>query len=301
MKEREVHFYSEGIEISGIVRAPDGPGNGAGIVQGPGWLGLKDAKLYLPYHEAMTSAGFTVLIFDYRGFGGSGEGTLSPKTQLEDLINAVTYLQTLDGIERVGVFGSGGTGGGNAVLLAANDPRVMCAVSQVPVSDGADWLMRMRATQDEWDAFLERLAADRSNRVLTGHGEMVHPREEIMIPSAERRTTTVKKDVDGRIPNEVPLAAADEILAYQPGEAATKVAGLMIVAVENDLVTPTDHAEALFEAAPAPKKLVMQHNTTHYAAYQQYGQEVIPMMVAWFERHIGGPQGSEIERIEVGL
>ena len=301
MRERAAHFFSEGIEVSGILRTPDGPSNGAGIVQGPGWLGLKDAKLYLPYHEAMTAAGFTVLIFDYRGFGDSGEGTLSPKTQLEDLINAVTFLQTLDGIDRMGAFGSGGTGGGNAVLLAATDPRVACCVSQVPVSDGADWLKRMRATEEEWAVFLDRLAADRSQRVLTGRGEMVHPREEIMIPSAERRTTTVKKDVDGRIPNEVPLAAADEILAYQPGEAAAKVAGLMIVAVENDLVTPTDHAEALFDAAAAPKKLVMQHNTTHYAAYQEYGDTVIPMMVEWFEHHIGGPQGSDVERIEVGL
>jgi dipeptidyl aminopeptidase/acylaminoacyl peptidase len=300
MNQEAVEFYSEGTRISGILRTPDGAGNGAGIVQGPGWLGLKDAKLYLPYHEALTAAGFTVLIFDYRGFGDSGEGTLSPRMQLEDLVNAVTYLGARDGIDRVGVFGSGGTGGGNAVLLAAADPRVRCAVSQVPVADGEDWLRRMRATAADWEAFLERLEADRVARVRTGEGAMVHPREEIMIPSAERRTTTVKKDVDGRIPTLVPLAAADEILAYRPVEAAAKVKGLMIVAVDGDVVTPTDHAEALFDAAAAPKKLVMQYNTTHYAAYAQYGEVVIPQMVEWFERHIGGPQGDEVERIEVG-
>lgn len=301
MKEVAVEFYSHGIRVSGILRSPDGPTNGGSIVQGPGWLGLKDAKLYLPYHEAMTAAGFTVLIFDYRGFGDSGAGTLSPKTQLEDLINAVTYLSTLDGIEHVGAFGSGGTGGGNAVLLAAADERVSCAVSQVPVSDGADWLKRMRASDDEWQTFLERLATDRRNRVLTGRSEMVHPREEIMIPSAERRSTNVKKDVDGRIPTEVPLSAADEILAYQPGVAAVDARALMIVAVEDDLVTPTDHAEALFERAPAPKRLIMQHNTTHYAAYQQYGETVIPMMVEWFQRHIAGSDEDTVERIEVGI
>jgi len=301
MNESRIQFFSEGVSVSGILRTPSGPVNGGGIVQGPGWLGLMDANLYLPYHEAMTAAGYTVLIVDYRGFGESGDGTLSPKAQLEDLINAVTYLQSVEGIERIGAFGSGGTGGGNAVLLAAHDSRVICAISQVPVADGADWLRRMRASEADWNAFLDRLAADRTNRVLTGHGELVHPREDIMIPSAERRTTTVKKDVDGRIPSEVPLAAADEILAYQPGEAASQVHGLMIVAVENDLVTPTDHAEALFEAAAAPKRLVMQHNTTHYAAYKEYGDTVIPMMVDWFDRHLGGVDGSEIERIEVGL
>lgn len=301
MNEQTVEFYSHGIRVSGILRTPDEGSNEGGIVQGPGWLGLADAQLYLPYHEAMTAAGFSVLIFDYRGFGDSGEGTLSPKTQLEDLVSAVTYLSTLDGIDRIGVFGSGGTGGGNAVLLAAVDERVSCAVSQVPVSDGADWLKRMRSTDEEWQVFLGRLSADRQQRVLTGISEKVHPREEIMIPSAERRTTTVKKDVDGRTPTEVPLSSADEILAYQPGEVAAKVAALMIVAVEDDLVTPTDHAEALYAAARAPKRLVMQHNTTHYAAYKQYGDTVIPLMVEWFERHMSGPQGSEVERIEVGV
>jgi len=301
MKETSVEFFSEGIRISGLLRTPDRAGNRGGIVQGPGWLGLKDAQLYIPYHEALTAAGFTVLIFDYRGFGDSGPGTLSPADQLADLSNAVTFLLTLDDIDHVGVFGSGGTGGGNAVLLAAADQRVTCAVSQVPVADGADWLRRMRETDDEWQAFLNRLDADRVRRVLVGRGANVHPREEIMIPSAERRSTTVKKDVDGRIPTAVPLAAADEILAYQPGDVAGQVRGLMVVAVGDDLVTPTDHAEALFDAAPAPKKLIMQHNTTHYAAYEQYGDIVIPMIVAWFERHIGGPQGSDVERVEVGL
>ena len=301
MNELAVEFFSEGVRVSGILRTPDGPGNRGGIVQGPGWLGLKDANLYVPYHEALTSAGFSVLIIDYRGFGDSGPGTLSPADQLADLTNAVTFLLTLDDIDHVGVFGSGGTGGGNAVLLAAADARVTCAVSQVPVSDGEDWLRRMRSSEEEWQNFLERLSQDRVIRVVVGRGASVHPREEIMIPSAERRSTTVKKDVDGRIPTSVPLAAADEILAYRPIDAAHKVPALMVVAVADDLVTPTDHAEALFDAALEPKRLVMQYNTTHYAAYAQYGDEVIPMIVAWCERHIGGPQGSEVERIEVGL
>ena len=124
MKESEVAFFSEGARISGLLRSPDeAAGPAPAIVQGPGWLGLKDAKLYLPYHEALTAAGYHVMIFDYRGFGASGgdRGVLSPQLQLEDLINAVTYLCARDDVDsdNIGVFGSGGTGGGNAVLLAA--------------------------------------------------------------------------------------------------------------------------------------------------------------------------------------
>lgn len=284
-----VSYFSGGDEIAGLMRLPDSNGPYPAIVQGPGWLGLKDAKLYLPYHEALTAAGYAVLIFDYRGFGDSGgdRGTLSPAAQLEDLVNSVTYLQTRDDIDsdRIGVFGSGGTGGGNAVLLAARDPRIRCAVAQVPVADGYDWLKRMRR-EYEWYEFLDRLDIDRRKRVTSGSGEMVHPREEIMVPTPERRQAAVKKDVDDRIPTSVPLAAAEEIMAYRPIDDAPKVRNLLVIGVENDAVTPTDHAVALFEAAPEPKQLIMQRNTTHYAAYAQYGETVIPRIVDWFDTYL---------------
>jgi dipeptidyl aminopeptidase/acylaminoacyl peptidase len=289
MRETEVRYFSEGEEIAGTLRLPDSDGPFPGIVQGPGWLGLRDAKLYLPYHEALTAAGYAVLIFDYRGFGDSeGErNTLSPSAQLEDLINAVTYLQTRDDIDpdRIGVFGSGGTGGGNAILLAAADKRVRCAVSQVPVANGEDWLRRMRR-EYEWVEFLERLDADRRRRVTSGKGEMVHPREEIMVPAPERRATNVKKDVDGRVPTSVPLRAAEAIMAYKPIEVVPRVDNLMVIGVADDVVTPTDHAVALYEAAAEPKRLIMQRHTTHYAAYAQHGDAVIPDIVAWFDAHL---------------
>ncbi len=292
MKESSVGFYSEGERIQGILRLPDGGDPPyRGIVQGPGWMGLKDAKLYVRYHEALTSAGFAVLIFDYRGFGDS-EGRsdlLLPSTQLEDLINAVTYMASRDDIDadNIGTFGSGGTGGGNAIALAAVDPRVGCAVSQVPVADGEDWLHRMRS-EHEWLSFLERLEADRVARVTTGKSELVHPREEIMVPTPERRATTVKSDVDSRTPDAVQLRSAEAILAYKPIDLVDRIAprALMIIGVENDAVTPTDHAVALYDKAGEPKRLILQRHTTHYAAYAEYGDEVVPQIVEWFDRHL---------------
>jgi len=291
MRTTPVTFYSEGQRIDALWRTPDaGTGPFRAIVQGPGWLGLKDSKLYVRYHEALTDAGFGVLIFDYRGFGASDgdRGIISPAWQLQDLVNAVTYLTTRDDVvaDAIGAFGSGGTGGGNAVLLAAADRRVKAAVSQVPVADGRDWLHRMRS-ESEWLAFLGALEADRKLRVVEGAGRRVHPREEIMVPSAERRTTTVKSDVDGRIPTDVPLACAEEILTYQPLVAASGLTTpLLIIGVEGDATTPTDHAEALYAAASGPKELIIQRHTTHYAAYDRYWEETTPRIVEWFETYV---------------
>jgi dipeptidyl aminopeptidase/acylaminoacyl peptidase len=285
-----VEFFSEGERISALWRTPDAAeGRLRAIVQGPGWLGLKDAKLYVRYHEALTEAGYGVLVIDYRGFGDSGGAReLSPRLQLEDLVNAVTYLTTRDDVDAdaIGTFGSGGTGGGNAILLAAADPRVRAVVSQVPVADGRDWLHRMRSESD-WLAFLAALEEDRKLRVTAGEGRRVHPREEIMVPTAERRKTVVKSDVDDRIPTAVWLAAADAILDYRPLDGArTLTTPLLVFGVEGDATTPTDHAVALYEAARGPRRLVMQRHTSHYAAYDRYRTTVTPLIVDWFDRHV---------------
>lgn len=291
MRTTEVQFYSEGERVSGLWRTPDaGAGPWRAIVQGPGWLGLKDAKLYVRYHEALTDAGFAVLVFDYRGFGDSGgrRDLLSPTGQLRDLLNAVTYLTIRDDADAdaIGVFGTGGTGGGNAVLLAAADPRVKAAVSQVPVADGADWLHRMRH-EHEWLSFLRALDEDRRERVRTGAGRSLHPREEIMVPTPERRATTVKADVDDRIPTAVSMASVEEILDYRPVDAAARLTTpLLVLGVEDDATTPTDHAVRLYEAARGPKALLMQRHTSHYAAYDRYWAETTPRIVEWFDRYV---------------
>ena len=275
-------------------------------MQGPGWLGLADAKLYQPYHQAFTDAGFAVLIFDYRGFGASDgdRGTLSPAWQLADWRNAIAYVRARDDMDpaRIAIFGSGGTGGGNAVLAAAAEPSVRATISQVPVADGRDWLHRMRA-EHEWVAFLASVEEDRRARAAGRSGTSVHPREGIMVETPERRASAIKSDVDARIPSSVPLSAAQGILEYRPIDVADRVRGLMVIAVEDDAVTPTDHAVALYERAPAPKKLVLQRNTTHYAAYKQNAAQVIPLMVEWLRtlvlregdieiRHDGGGEAS---------
>lgn len=290
MRTEAVHFYSEGDRLAALWRTPDRlDGRCRAIVQGPGWLGLKDAQLYLRYHEALAAGGFGVLIFDYRGFGDSeGEPILSPHRQLQDLRNAVTYLETRGDVDAdaIGTFGSGGTGGGNAVLLAAADARVRAAVSQLPVADGADWLHRMR-TEHEWLDFLRALEADRRLRVSTGRGRLVDPREEIMVPTPERRATRVKADVDDRVPKLVPLAAVDEILDYRPvSAAATLTTPLLVIGVEHDTTTPADHAVALYEAAQGPRELVLQRHTSHYASYADYGEAMAARIVEWFDRHL---------------
>lgn len=294
MAIEQVRFYSQGVALVGTLMLPDGAGAAdpvAAVVQGPGWLGLRDAKLYQPYHDALLGAGIAVFVFDYRGFGDSeGDATfLDPRGQVDDYRSAATYLQTRPEIDpgRLGAFGSGGTGGGNAIMAAGLDERFKAMVSQVPISDGRDWLKRMRR-EHEWLEFLERIRLDRLERARTGVGELVAPRDGIMVPTPERKTTTIKMDVDDRVPKQVALASAEAIFAYRPIDVVDRIAprAAMFICVEQDATTPEDHSYALYEKAGGPKRLVVQTGTTHYGAYAQYRDIVAPLIAEWFTTHL---------------
>jgi uncharacterized protein len=285
-----VSFGSAGSTLAGFLRLPDG---GAPpypvVVQGPGWLGLAGTRSYVPYHEAFTAAGFAVLAFDYRGFGASeGDATVvDPAAQVADWLAAVAFSAAcpeLD-VQRLAVFGSGGTGGGNAIEVAARDGRVRAVVAQVPIADGEDWLRRQR-TAEQWLTFRAQVAEDPDRMVLA--------RGELTIGGGDRAGW--KRDVDGRVPERVRLASAEALFRYRPLDVVGRIAprATMIVAVEDDDVTPTDHARRLFDAAGQPKRLVLQRGTTHYRAYADHRHVVLPMMVQWFERHVlGRADGAE--------
>jgi pimeloyl-ACP methyl ester carboxylesterase len=75
--------------------------------------------------DALAEAGFVVLRFDERGFGGSAEGPVSYLGQLEDARRALRTLLVQDEVDpdRIVLVGHG-EGGWKALTLAAEDPGV---------------------------------------------------------------------------------------------------------------------------------------------------------------------------------
>src|SRR5919204_3726405 len=221
MRTEPVEFHSDKFCLRGLLRLPDVPSEERlpAIVHGPGWLGLAEAKTYEPWHRGLTDAGYAVLAFNYRGFGDSdGErGWVKPDWQLADILSAITYLEMRPEVDarRLGTYGIGGTGGGNAIVAAAVDERIRCVAAQSVVADGRDWLHRMRR-EYEWIEYLRRVEEDRRRWVLEGTGEKVNPREDLMVETPERREIGPKKDVDARMPTEFYLRSADYLLRYRP-------------------------------------------------------------------------------------
>jgi uncharacterized protein len=294
MREESVEFLSDGTRVVGILRLPDsGDGPFPAILQGPGWLGLADAMAYVPWHTAFADAGYAVLCFDYRGHGKSdGErGWILPERMVEDMINAVTFLETRPEIDRrrIGAFGIGGIGSANAIVAAARDERIRCLAVQSVVSDGAAWLRGMRR-EYEWVAFKERVAEDARTWVRDGVSELVDPRAEIMVGAPERARYSGKADVDAKMDQRFHLQSAAAVMRFRPVDVVDRLAprALLVITVADDTVTPDEQATALFARAGAPKRLLRQHGTTHYESYTTNFEVLSRACVAWYDEYLTG-------------
>ena len=294
MRKEKVSFYSEGNKLNGEIYLPDDDKGKPwpAIVQGPGFLGLRDAKHYALMFEKLCEAGYACLCFDYRGWGdseGKDRGWVMPKWQVEDIRNAIGYLETRSDVDpnRIATYGSGGTGGGNAIYVAAIDQRVKCAVCYLGISDGRDWLHSMRR-EYEWVDYLKRIEEDRKKRVLTGSGEIVSAREEIMVATPERKTTTIKKEVEAKIPETMPLQCAEALMEFSPVSVVHKIAprATLFIAVENDAVTPEEQSVRLYEKAGEPKRLILFRQTTHYGIYNDYFNDVAAAVVNFYNSYL---------------
>lgn len=89
------------------------------------------------YAEVFARAGFTVLLFDHAGFGGSGgepRQIVNPWMQARGYRDALSYIQTVNGVDpsRVALWGDS-LAGGVALIVAAVDERVAAVIGQVPV------------------------------------------------------------------------------------------------------------------------------------------------------------------------
>src|SRR5688572_4677456 len=117
MRTQDFHFFSGGgLKLAGRLYLPD-PAKDlrAGAVFCVGFGGTKEWSP-VGVCTLLAEAGYTMLSFDYRGFGGSegARARLLPQEQVEDTVCALEYLATqVPGVDpqRIGVFGTSFGGG----------------------------------------------------------------------------------------------------------------------------------------------------------------------------------------------
>jgi len=286
----KVRFYSEGVPLAGLMYYERRAGRRPGIVVCHGFGGLKEGTPpAIARHLA--SLGYVCLTFDYRGFGESGgpPGRLIPREQVEDIRNALTYLETRGEVdpERLGLYGTS-FGGGNVSYVAAFDRRVKCTVATVSVTDGEAWL---RDIQPYWHLMelLRRGEEDRRRRVTTGEGERID-RFEIMYP--DPKTRAFYEGVFAAHPEQkAPLAleTVEAVMVHKPIEHADRIrTPIMWISAEADILVAPEQSHRIYERCGSPAKaLVRLPGADHFDVY---GGETFNTVMrhagTWFGQHL---------------
>jgi dienelactone hydrolase len=163
----DIEFPSDGATLRGWLYRPEGAtGPTPIIVMAHGFSATKE--LFLDdFAEVFCKAGFACLVYDHRNFGDSGgelRGEADPWAQIAGYRDAISYAQTLEGIDpaRVGVWGSSYSGG-HVLVVAAQDKRVKCVVAHVPAISGWGSLSRM-IPDEAWPMIRAHFDADRAAR-----------------------------------------------------------------------------------------------------------------------------------------
>lgn len=109
------------------------------IVMAHGFGARMDWGLY-PFADAFAQMGFTVLMFDYRGFGksqGSIPRLVYHKNHIQDYMAAISFVKTLPNSEpsKIIIWGTSYSGG-HVLSVASNDTTIAGVIAQVPFIDG---------------------------------------------------------------------------------------------------------------------------------------------------------------------
>jgi pimeloyl-ACP methyl ester carboxylesterase len=298
MEHTEVSFYSDGDRIAGYLYTPADwkPGDAPrpGILVLAGYSGNTQADC-THMMKRLCAEGWFVLGYDYVGFGKS-EGKRNrhrPLEQAQNTYDALSYMQTVDGIdpERLAIYGTS-FGGANGVWVAAHDERVKVLVTSVGVMNGEEWMRRIRRPW-EWLAFKERVLQEARQRVVTGKSTLV-PNGEIMLrdPESQRQREMHAQAGHTFQSEERDIESGEAVMRYRPDWVVDKISPRPVLTIyaEHDNLVPPEQQLICHEKCGEPKKLVKLPKAGHYDSYEFRNTEMCQVVyaetIAWFRQYL---------------
>jgi hypothetical protein len=265
------------------------------IIMCHGWGGV--AARLRPDAVVFARAGYFVVTFDYRGWGGSegrvvltrpasgskpGEPfqaevkeireVVDPLEQTTDLLNVLHWAhgEKQCDTNRIGLWGTSYSGG-HVVFAAARDPRVKATVSQVPALDSRWVVLGPAARKQTLEEATKRT-----------RGEIAYP-EAGVVAVGNLRGAPIRE----RLMHYAPVEDVDK---------AGSCAMLFILAEKEELFNNQDHGVKAHAQAKGPKKLVTIPKITHYGIYQSAREQAQKLALEWYDIHLKGEPGSAIPR-----
>lgn len=277
MVAKTVTFFSEGHVIAATIYIPDdlrAGGKCPAVAICQGFTGIRAMPPNGAIGQALNEAGYVALGFDYRGWGDSGgeRGRLAPLEQIDDIRNAVTYLETLEFVdaERIGLVGIS-YGCLTAPHAAAIDPRVKATLGCLGVGTGYSAVTNVR-TREEMMAWERKVSEARRRRVLFNEVDRCVRVIDVFVDSQSIEWLVPAWESEGLEAwrNPIGYDSIGKVMEHRPIDFVHKIApralGLMCAA--NDKCADPVSLREMFDAAREPKRWIEFDGLGHFDLYQ---------------------------------
>ncbi|MBZ5556160.1 MAG: dienelactone hydrolase family protein [Acidobacteriia bacterium] len=287
---KEVKFFSEAVQCYAKIFTPKGftaDGKAPAIVLAP--TPGETAASIGKYAAQMAGRGLVAMTIDYRGWGRSGgflylaeplrwddrlrfsqhtatvrirRKRVIPDAQVQDIRNAISYLQGEPGVDRarIGVWGAD-VAGGHAMTVAAIDSRVKAVVAQAPIINGKDVPRKAAPPPAERQAEMVRLAR---------HGQApATPAAAVVMNSQEAKLALAEYH---------PFWFVDQI---------PQATAVLFVVAEKDLKVNNDaNAVAAAKALKGPNGVTSIPGASHTMSAPAAFGAAVDAAAAWFQKHL---------------
>jgi len=291
-------FDSHGVSCAATVfRADPRPaGPVPVIVMGHGFGSVRALRLYA-YAERFAAAGYTVVVFDYRGFGdsdGEPRQVLDISMQHQDWRSALAFARTLEDadVDRIVAWGTS-FAGGHVLSLASKGEPFAAVIAQVPHVSGP---AAVRATGLTASARLLPAAVRDQVSALRGRKPVYvdlvgQPGATAVMTSPDAASALQKLTDDsgierGTYREDVAARIALKIGFYSPGRRASRITCPALVQIaQHDAITPRSVAEKA--AARIPQSTVHLYDCGHFDPYVEPNfSRVVGDQLAFLQAHV---------------
>lgn len=273
------------------------------VVMAHGFGSVRALRLYA-YAERFAAAGYTVVVFDYRGFGeseGEPRQLVNVSMQHQDWRAALAFARTLVGVDPAQVVAWGTSfAGGHVITIAGQGDELAAVIAQVPHVSGPAALrstglkaalrVAVPGVRDQVGAWLGRRPVHVNSVGLPG--------ESAMMTSPDARPGMLKLVQESGLeeadyPQTVSARIALHIGTYSPRRWAARVTcPVLVQIVRDDAITPRAVAEAA--AAAIPRSTVKLYDGGHFDPYvEPLFDSVVADQLAFLARHVPAPTPEE--------
>ncbi len=295
-----VEFRSGSDTCKAILTRPSGKsGDVPLVIMAGGWCYTKE--IVMPwYGKFFEDMGCATLRFDYRCFGestGEPRQHINPWNQIEDYRNALSFAETLPGIDksRTGIWGISYSGG-HVLITAALDSRPAFAISTIPVVDGYQTMRRCHG--EARFAQLNRLLAEDRRARFAGKPSGRMPMSPEKDPYQELTAWPFPHVYAGFMPikkNEAPLhehwntiESVELLLQYKVASFSERIVEtpVLMTLAKGDNITSADLEVEAFNAITNPNKTFASvSGVEHMSLYtnRDHLAKVGKVQVAWLK------------------